>query len=165
MREHIWRFVLGLATGLTLGVSLPALAGISGGGGGAASVLTSLATDEIDADFTTTSLTLVDVTGLTLSATANANETWMVFSHIVGNENTAGNYMVSAILIDGTLRRETISIENPNRAIAHMTGIATGLAAGARIVKLQGRVTAGTGSWYKDVDGAVSCTLDVMVVR
>lgn len=163
-----WRFIIGLTLGLALGAAVPVLATSSGGARGG--VPTSVASDEIDATFTTTSTTYVDVTGLTMTATATLNERWLVTATTMEYGSVAnGVECYTRIDLDGTalvdFAQSTETSTNAVRQSRTITALTGALTATPHTIKLRARVSSGTANIEKDVVDAISNSLEAIAWR
>ena len=106
-------------------------------------------------DITTTSTSLVDLTGASITLTTGANPVLIGFSVVV-NENSAANVTFN-VDIDGTLQMGTIGLSEAHGG----TGInmmqtfvirTAALTAASHTIKIQWLVTAGTGTVLANTD-------------
>lgn len=157
-------FPLLLALVLAQLIFSPARAGISGGGAAGISLIGS---DTLagSGDFATASTTFVDVTGISVTGTAIANERWWVDLYAVIDNNTAGFNTFIQVASDTTRTQEWWHRAYTNgiggRSFSAMT---PALAAGSRTIDLDMRVDAGTGT-LRDISLDNRTTLTVMGVR
>jgi len=116
----------------------------------------------ITSDFATTSTSLVDVTGLTVTLADRSGGKFLAVCQLPSLNSDAGAAVRSSFILDGT-ELEGIR-QDSSSASDFLTGILTeSNDLDGTILKVQGRVSAGTGTWAGNVL-ALRCKISVLEI-
>ena len=128
--------------------------------------LVELAFVNISGTFTTSSGVFMDV-GVEATLSANASERWLVNMQLACVNNTDQARNITRLDVDGVAVLDDARLE-VGVSVADSKSLSVGtpsLAAGMRVVKLRGRVTAGNGSWQLNQIDTASTQMQVCAVR